>query len=92
MKLDIYKLVDKYNLNPLEQDILLFILQNIDHVEELGVRGVAKVNYTSATTVINLSKKLGYAGFLDMYYNFKFILTNKKYYLYLCSRFFYKYC
>lgn len=80
MDLDLYKLVDKYNLNSLEQNILHFILQNIDQIEAMGIRGVAKANYTSTTTVINLSKKLEYSGFLDMYYNFKFLLKNKKHY------------
>lgn len=57
MKLDISKIVDKYHLSKVEESILIYIINNIDHVKEIGVRGVAKEHYTSTTTIVNLAKK-----------------------------------
>lgn len=79
-KIDIYKIVDKYHLNNMEEDILTYIIDNIDNVKSIGVRGIAKQHYTSTTTVMSLAKKLGYSGFIDMYYNLYFTLRSKKSY------------
>lgn len=80
MNLDISKIVDKYHLSKVEENILIYIINNIDHVKEIGVRGVAKEHYTSTTTIVNLAKKIGYSGFLDMYYNLSFTLKDKRKY------------
>ena len=66
MKFDIYKIADNYKLTETERQILEYILKNIDNVLDKGVREVAQANYTSATTIIKLSKKLGYTGYVDM--------------------------
>ncbi|MFT8312668.1 MAG: MurR/RpiR family transcriptional regulator [Clostridium sp.] len=79
-ELDISKIIDKYHLSKIEEKILIYIINNIDNVKEIGVRGIAKEHYTSTTTIMNLSKKLGYSGFLDMYYNLHFKLRNKSSY------------
>lgn len=80
MNLDINKIVDKYQLSKVEENILIYMINNIRDVKEIGVRGIAKENYTSTTTIMNLAKKMGYSGFLDMYYNLNFILKDKKNY------------
>jgi len=80
MELDIYKIVDKYQLSKTEENILNYIITNIENVKEIGVRGIAKDNYTSTTTIMHLAKKIGYTGFLDMYYNLNFRLKDKKAY------------
>lgn len=80
MNLDISKMVDKYQLSKTEETILIYIINNIENVKEIGVRGIAKEHYTSTTTIMNLAKKLGYSGFLDMYYNLNFKLKDKKVY------------
>ncbi|EKN41569.1 SIS domain-containing protein, partial [Clostridium botulinum CFSAN001627] len=36
MKLDISKIVDKYHLSKVEESILIYIINNIDHVKEIG--------------------------------------------------------
>lgn len=69
---DITKFKQSYNLSLSEEKVLEYILENIDAVLELGVRGVAKKCYSSTSVVMNLSKKLHYSGFLDMVYNLKF--------------------
>jgi DNA-binding MurR/RpiR family transcriptional regulator len=78
MDLDISKIVDKYHLSKTEENILIYIINNIENIKEIGVRGIAKEHYTSTTVVMNLAKKLGYSGFLDMYYNLNFRLKDKK--------------
>ncbi|AJO21426.1 MurR/RpiR family transcriptional regulator [Weizmannia coagulans] len=65
---DIQKMIQGKKLTELDEQILKYIVDNIDHVLQMGVREIAKENYTSPATVIRLSKKLGYKGFVDMYY------------------------
>lgn len=78
MKFDIYKIADNYKLTETERQILEYILKNIDNVLDKGVREVAQANYTSATTIIKLSKKLGYTGYVDMIYRLNFIIKNNE--------------
>lgn len=66
--IDIRKIIQGKNLTELDIQILQYIIDHIDTVLQMGVRNIAKVNYTSPATVIRLSKKLGYTGFVDMYY------------------------
>ncbi|WP_342399665.1 MurR/RpiR family transcriptional regulator [Weizmannia sp. FSL W8-0676] len=65
---DIQKMIQGKKLTELDEQILKYIVENIDHVLQMGVREIARENYTSPATVIRLSKKLGYKGFVDMYY------------------------
>ena len=62
MKFDIYKLADKYKLTETEVQVLRYILDNHEQSMNMAVRDVANLNYTSAATVIKLSKKMGYTG------------------------------
>lgn len=78
MKFDIYKIADNYKLSETERQVLEYILKNINSVLSKGVREVATINYTSAATVIKLSKKLGYTGYTDMVYRLNFIIKNHK--------------
>lgn len=67
--MDLKKLTVGKHLTELETSILEYIIENIDTVLKMGVREIAKNNYTSPASVIRLSKKLGYTGFVDMYYH-----------------------
>jgi DNA-binding MurR/RpiR family transcriptional regulator len=69
MKVDLEKVIKNKELTKLEQQVLEYIINNIDSVIKLGVRGVAKENFTSTSTVMRLAKKLGYDGFVEMVYN-----------------------
>lgn len=66
--MDISKLTANKGLSELEIRVLNFILENLDLCQKIGVRGVSKHNYTSTSTIMRLSKKLGYSGFVDMIY------------------------
>jgi len=66
--IDLSKLVQGRQLSELDLQLLEFIINHIDHALQMGVREIAKRNYTSPATVVRLSKKLGYKGFTDMCY------------------------
>lgn len=66
--IDIRKIIQGKKLTELDIQILQYIIDHIDTVLQMGVRHIAKENYTSPATVVRLSKKLGYTGFVDMYY------------------------
>lgn len=65
---DLRKLTEGKNLTETETDVLYYIVSHMDSVLKMGVRGVAKENFTSTSTIMRLTKKLGYSGFVDMYY------------------------
>ncbi|WP_368645157.1 MurR/RpiR family transcriptional regulator [Alkalibacterium putridalgicola] len=66
---DITKIVQGKALSELDEQLLQYILENMDCVLQKGVRQIAKENFTSPASVIRLSKKLGYTGFIDLYYH-----------------------
>lgn len=68
MNLDLAKITCNTQLTDTERSVLEFLMTHIDEALKLGVRGVAKANFTSTSTVMRLSKKLGYNGFIEMYY------------------------
>lgn len=68
MNLDLNKLTCTASLTDTERAVLEFLLTHVDEALKLGVRGVAKANFTSTSTVMRLSRKLGYNGFIEMYY------------------------
>lgn len=67
--MDLEKIATGKKLTVLELSILDYIVKNISEIQEMGVREVAEVTYTSPASVIRLSKKLGYTGYTDMYYS-----------------------
>lgn len=65
---DLRKLTEGKNLTETETDVLRYIISHMDNILKIGVRGVARENFTSTSTIMRLTKKLGYSGFVDMYY------------------------
>lgn len=74
--MDISKIIENRKLTEREIEVLKYIIENIDSVNKMGVRGIAKENFTSTTTIMRLAKKLGYSGFLEMQYNLNSIAKN----------------
>ncbi|WP_373600733.1 MurR/RpiR family transcriptional regulator [Paraclostridium bifermentans] len=68
-------LCDKYQLSNIEQNILKYLYDNINNLKKIGIRKVAKDNFTSTTIIYKLCKKLGFEGYSDMIYNIS--LSNK---------------
>ncbi len=75
--MDISKFIQNKGLTHTELQVLNYIIDNIDDVLKMGVRGVAKNNFTSTSTIMRLSKKLGYSGFLEMQYNLLSLIRNQ---------------
>ena len=69
--LDITKLFGDIRCTSLEESIITYILNNIDTCMDEGIRGIAKKTYTSSSTIMRLSKKLGYNGFVELVYSLK---------------------
>ena len=67
--MDLSKFIENKGLTEIEIKVLKYIVENINEVNKLGVRGIAKNNFTSTSTIMRLAKKLGYSGFLEMQYN-----------------------
>lgn len=78
MSFDISKLIEKYKLTETEIQVLSYILDHHQQVLNMAVRDVANENYTSAATVIKLSKKMGYTGYIDMVYRLNFLIQNNR--------------
>ena len=70
--MDFKYLCDKYQLNDTETSILKYLQENISDLKKIGIRKVAKDNYTSTTTVYKLCKKLNFEGYSDMIYHFTY--------------------
>ena len=64
--MDLKYLCEKYKLNDTEKSILNYLYRNISNLKKIGIRKVAKDNYTSTTTVYKLCKKLNFEGYSDM--------------------------
>lgn len=48
-----------------EKSIILYLVNNIDHLENLTITSLALETYTSNATVIRFCRKLGFQGFRD---------------------------
>ena len=69
--MNLVKLVQDKNLTDTEQQVLEYIVGNLDTALSQGVRAIAHANYTSASTIMRLAKKMGYGGFVDMCYRLR---------------------
>lgn len=74
--IDLSKLIHGKNLTQNEVAILQYMIDNIDDVLNMGVRQVAKANFTSTSTIMRLAKKMGYSGFVDMHYRLSPLVKN----------------
>lgn len=54
---DLSKLTAGKNLTEVEDSVLRYIIEHMDSMLKMGVRGVAKENYTSTSTIMRLTKK-----------------------------------
>ncbi|WP_271812761.1 hypothetical protein [Clostridium beijerinckii] len=54
MKVNLSKIVNNKKITPMEEQVLEYIINNIDSVMDLGVRGGAAENYTSTSTIMRI--------------------------------------
>lgn len=75
--IDIKKLFGNIKLTDIEETILVYLVENIDVCANQSIREISKKLYTSPSTIIRLSKKLGYSGFVELMYSLKTKLSTK---------------
>jgi len=63
---DVEMLIDKYQLNDSEAEVLRFMKKNRQSLKTIGIRDVAKATYVSTATIINMAKKIGYSGYSEL--------------------------
>ena len=57
--MNIVHLSEKYELNDLEKQIVAYMQENINELKSIGIRQMAKDNYTSTSTIYKLCNKFG---------------------------------
>lgn len=67
--MNIHHLVEKYELNDLEKQIIAYIQDHQHDLKSIGIRQMAKANYTSTSTIYKLCNKFGFSGYSDMIYH-----------------------
>ena len=65
-------LIDKMNalknLTTQEKEVVRYINQNLKSILDMNISQLAKASYTSSSTIIRLSKKLGFKGYTELKY------------------------
>lgn len=63
---------NKYQLTKLEKNLLSYLYKNANSLKKIGIRTVAKENFTSTTSIYKLCKKLGFEGYSDLIYHISY--------------------
>jgi len=63
-------IIEKYQLNETEAQVLRFMQQHKSELKTIGIRQVAKANFVSTASIVNLSKKIGFSGYSELTYAF----------------------
>lgn len=69
-------LSEKFELNDLEKQIVRYIQEHLTDLKSIGIRQMAKDNYTSTSTIYKLCNKFGFDGYSDMIYHLTFTKDN----------------
>lgn len=67
--MNIHHLSEKFELNDLEKQIVEYIDRHQAHLKSIGIRQMAKDNFTSTSTIYKLCSKFGFEGYSDMIYH-----------------------
>lgn len=67
--MNLVHLSEKYELNNLEKQIVSYMQVHLFELKSIGIRQMAKDNYTSTSTIYKLCKKFGFEGYSDMIYH-----------------------
>lgn len=67
--MNIEHLTEKFELNELEKQIVEYMRFNQDKLKSIGIRQMAKDNFTSTSTIYKLCSKFGFSGYSDMIYH-----------------------
>lgn len=58
-------------LTDIELELIHYIVSEIEYLEGVGIREIASKHYTSPATVVRMSKKLGFTGYVELYHYIK---------------------
>ncbi len=73
------KLTERYDeLTDLEKKIVEYIMNNPNKIQDSPASEIADILYVSKTSIINLSKKLGFEGYSELRYYVKDYLQQKE--------------
>lgn len=75
---EIERLFASAKLSPTERKVLVFLINNAQELEGMGLKSVAKSCFTSSTTVIRLAQKLGYHGYRELSYELSTLADNQQ--------------
>ena len=76
--MNIHHLTDKHDLNDLEKQIIRYMELNSLNLKSIGIRQMAKDNFTSTSIIYKLCDKLGFEGYSDMIYHLTTIKDNQE--------------
>lgn len=62
-------LSEKYELNDLEKQVVTYMQDHQDTLKSIGIRQMAKDNFTSTSTIYKLCHKFGFKSYSDMIYH-----------------------
>lgn len=66
----------KLNLSIVEKDILNYINTQIHIGKKINLADVANECHVAQSTIIKLAKKMGYSGFVEMYHELQYQMSN----------------
>lgn len=73
--MNIEMLIEKYQLNNAEAQVLRYMQENKRTLKQMGIREVAKQSFVSTATIVNMSKKIGFSGYSELVFFFQNELT-----------------
>lgn len=62
-------LIEKYDLNDLEKQLVEYMDANIHQLKSISIRQMAKDNFTSTSSIYKLCNKFGFQGYSDMIFH-----------------------
>lgn len=74
--MDLELLMKNKKLTDTEKELLQYIASNINSLNGVGVREIASKHFTSPATIVRMSKKLGFTGYVELYH---FLKNNQQY-------------
>lgn len=75
----ILEMIKKYSFTNQEQALANYILENPECIIEYNAKELAKLTYTSSSTIVRFAKKLGFSGYpaMQMQYTKEYVVKNQ---------------
>lgn len=75
----IIEMIKQYSFTSQEQALANYILENPECIIEYNAKELAKLTYTSSSTIVRFAKKLGFSGYpaMQMQYTKEYVVKNQ---------------